>query len=371
METALFIVAAIIFLSYTNGANDNFKGVATLYGSKTLSYKQALYWATAATFIGSLFSIYVSGGLISAFSGKGLVSSEVISQSGFIIAIGAGAASTVLAATLLGIPISTTHSLTGALVGAGIASFGGVKLAKLGRSFFLPLAVSPFLSFGLTALLYPLLKQTRQKLGVEKESCVCVSGGSYKPVLLRREGAAVLKSKGIEISAGKIGDCQDRYSGRVFGVDAQSILDRLHFLSSGLVSFARGLNDTPKIVALLVSAKVIGLDLRLSMLIVGAVIAIGGLISAKKVAGTMSEKIVPMNPGQGFTANLITALLVTVASKFGVPVSTTHVSCGSLFGLGAITKEGRWNVIRTIIFAWFITLPAAAIFSASIYILIS
>jgi PiT family inorganic phosphate transporter len=371
MELAIFILVAVIFLSYSNGANDNFKGVATLFGSRTVNYKKALYWATAATFVGSLFSIYLSGGLISAFSGKGLVSSLVISNPGFIIAIGIGAASTVMLATVLGIPISTTHSLMGALVGAGIASLGSVNLSKLGQSFFLPLALSPFLSFGLTALIYPLFKKTRHKLGVERQSCVCVAENSYQPVMLRTDGSVVLKSTGLEIATGSLEDCQQRYIGKLLGLDAQSILDRLHFLSSGMVSFARGLNDTPKIVALLVSAKVVGIDLKFSMLIVGIAIAVGGLLSAAKVAVTMSDKIVPMNHGQGFTANLITALLVTVASKFGIPVSTTHVSCGSLFGLGAVTKEGRWNVIRTIIFAWFITLPTAALFSGVIYLILS
>ncbi len=208
-------------------------------------------------------------------------------------------------------------------------------------------------------------------LGVERQSCICVTEGSYQPVVFRSDGSAVLKSTGIEISAGKLQDCEQRYSGKLFGLDAQTILDWMHYLSSGMVSFARGLNDTPKIVALLVSAKAVGIDLKLSMLVVGVAMAAGGLISAKKVADTMSDKIVPMNHGQGFTANLITALLVTVASKFGMPVSTTHVSCGSLFGLGAVTREGRWNVIRTIIFAWFITLPSAALFSGIIYIILT
>ena len=371
MELVIFIVVAVIFLSYINGANDNFKGVATLFGSRTVNYQKALYWATATTFLGSLFSIYLSNGLISAFSGKGLVSSAIISNPEFIIAIGVGAASTVMLATVLGIPISTTHSLIGALVGAGIASVGSVNLSKLGQSFFLPLALSPFLSFGLTALIYPIFKKARHKLGVERESCVCIGENSYQPVLLRTDGSAVLKSTGLEIATGSLEDCQQRYSGKLLGLDAQSVLDKLHFLSSGMVSFARGLNDTPKIVALLVSAKAVGIDLKFSMLIVGVAIAIGGLLSARKVATTMSDKIVPMNHGQGFTANLITALLVTVASKFGIPVSTTHVSCGSLFGLGAVTRQGRWNVIRTIIFAWFITLPIAALFSAVIYMILS
>lgn len=370
MIYVIFILISVIFLSYSNGANDNFKGVATLFGSRTTDYKKALYWATITTFAGSLVSIFISQGLISAFSGKGLVPPELVSSSNFIIAIGMGAASTVMIATLLGVPISTTHSLIGALVGAGIASIGSVNLSKLGQSFFLPLAISPFLSFGLTVLIYPILRSTRLKLGIKKETCICIEENNYQAITILRDGTATLKSSGLAVKIGDLNDCEERYSGRLFGIDSQSILDWLHYFSSGMVSFARGLNDTPKIVALLVSANAVGIDLNISMLIVGISMAIGGLLNAKKVATTMSDKIVVMNHGQGFTANLITALLVTVASKFGIPVSTTHVSCGSLFGLGVVTREGRWDVVKSIIFAWFITLPVAALLAGFvIYIL--
>ncbi len=94
----------------------------------------------------------------------------------------------------------------------------------------------------------------------------------------------------------------------------------------------------------------------------GAVIAFGGLISARRVAETMSRRITPMNAGQGFTANLLTGLLVVAASRWGLPVSTTHVSCGSLFGLGAVTGETRWGLIGKILLAWLTTLPTGGLF---------
>ena len=85
-------------------------------------------------------------------------------------------------------------------------------------------------------------------------------------------------------------------------------------------------------------------------------------MNARKVATTMRTKLTDMNPGQGFTANAVTALLVIVASHFGIPVSTTHVSCGSPFGLGAVPGGARWNVIRDIILACIATLSAGALF---------
>lgn len=361
-----WVFAAVLILAYANGANDNFKGVATLFGSRTTNYRTALGWACLTTFAGSLAALFLAEGLIKTFSGKGLVPPELTTQSTFLAAVGLGAAATVLIATATGLPISTTHALTGALVGAGLTLSGTVNAARLGTVFVIPLAVSPLLSLVLTALIYPTLRWTRRKMGVERQMCLCVSPGRPQAVSLRTDGSAVLMSTGVSLTAGQLRDCEERYFGRLLGIDAQSILDHCHFLSAGLVGFARGLNDTPKIVALLVAAAGIGFSMPAAMICVGLAMALGGLLSARRVAATMSDRIVKMNHGQGFTANVITAFLVTVASRFGVPVSTTHISCGSLFGLGAVNGAARWRMIRTIVLAWVVTLPLAAVCAAAI-----
>ena len=134
------------------------------------------------------------------------------------------------------------------------------------------------------------------------------------------------------------------------------------------MGFARGLNDTPKIVALLLLIKT--LDVKLGMLLVAVAMAIGGLLNAKKVAIMMSKKITPLNPGQGFTANLVTSTLVILASRFGLPVSTTHVSVGSLFGIGLITRQANLRVVSGILMSWLLTLPIAAILGAAIYAIV-
>ena len=131
------------------------------------------------------------------------------------------------------------------------------------------------------------------------------------------------------------------------------------------MSFARGLNDTPKIVALLLLIK--GLSIQWGILAVAIGMAVGGLLNARKVAETMSNKITKLNHGQGFTANLVTAILVICASKFGMPVSTTHVSVGSLFGIGLVTRHLNTRMVLEILSSWFITLPVAAVFSGSVY----
>ena len=104
-----------------------------------------------------------------------------------------------------------------------------------------------------------------------------------------------------------------------------------------------------------------------SMIAVAIIMALGGLLNAKKVGETMSKKITKMNSGQGFTANMITGVLVTTASVHGLPVSTTHVSVGSLFGIGMVTKKADYKVIGKIVLSWVLTLPIAAIISAIIF----
>ncbi len=84
----------------------------------------------------------------------------------------------------------------------------------------------------------------------------------------------------------------------------------------------------------------------------------------------MSERITGMNHGQGFLANAVTASLVLAASCFGLPVSTTHVSCGTLFGLGAANGQARWGMIGRIFLSWLITVPVAALLAATVAVLV-
>jgi PiT family inorganic phosphate transporter len=93
---------------------------------------------------------------------------------------------------------------------------------------------------------------------------------------------------------------------------------------------------------------------------IGMAMAIGGLFFAKQVARTMSRRITEMNHIQGLAANLITASLVLIASKFGLPVSTTHVSVGSIAGVGAGSGTLDWITLRNILLSWAATLPLAA-----------
>ena len=323
--TLLLLFIAACFLAYSNGANDNFKGVATLFGAGITSYKKAINWATITTFSGAVAAIFLAEELVKNFSGKGLVPNNLIQTPNFAIAIALGAAITVFTATKIGMPISTTHSLVGGLLGAGIMAVGTeFNFTKLSNTFLIPLIVSPLMAAFLSLTVYLFFKFLRKQI----------------PTLNKQHST-------------------------LLNIDSNKTLDSLHYISSGVVSFARGLNDTPKIVGLLIIINTI--NIKWSMISVAIIMALGGLINAKKVGETMSNKITKMNSGQGFTANIITGLLVTTASVHGLPVSTTHVSVGSLFGIGTVTKKANYKVIGKIILSWILTLPIAAIMSALIF----
>ena len=365
------VFLAVCFLAYSNGANDNFKGVASLFGSRTSGYGTAITWATVTTFAGSLAAIFVAQALLKTFSGKGLVPDAFTGSPEFLIAVAMGAGGTVILAALLGFPISTTHGLTGALVGAGLVATGGqVNLGRLGNAFLMPLLLSPLLAVLVGAAVYLFFRYVRIRLGVTKEMCVCAGIGEQIIPLPQPNGVFVAQTlPKLSVEVGELENCAQRYAGAILGISAGRLLDTMHFLSAGAVSFARGLNDTPKIAALLLIGA--SFDIRWGLFGVGVAIALGGLLNARKVADTMSHKITGMNPGQGFAANLSTALLVTTASFHGLPVSTTHVSVGSLLGMGIVTRQAKWKSVLRVLASWAITLPCAAILAALVYWLAS
>jgi inorganic phosphate transporter, PiT family len=307
------LILSVGFVAFTNGSNANFKGVASLYGSGTTTLKVALWWGTLATFAGSLAALFVADGLLTKFSGKGLVSDELLQSPNFTSAVAIGAAFTSFLATRFGFPVSTTHALVGALAGVGWASgIESVNVSALAINFLYPLFASPLIAVALGAIVYGLLR----KLHLAPDE-------------------------------------RNRY------------LDVAHFVSAGTASFARGLNDTPKMAALLLITQ--SFSSKHAMLLVGIMIAIGALVDARKVAETLGKKITSMTPGQGFAANLVTAILVTTASFHSLPVSTTHVSVGSMLGMGVCTNQAKWRTVLEILFAWVTTLPCGAILAACAY----
>ena len=330
------LITAVFWLAWSNGANDNFKGVATLYGCGAARFRTALSLATVATVAGSLLSIVLAGKLAAAFSGKGLVPADLVGQSSVLISIGLAGAITIQLATFLGMPTSTTHALTGALAGVAlVVGHGHANLGRLWESFLLPLLVSPFLALGFAAVLYPLFRSARLRLGITRQTCVCIGDAAPQPVYLMHDGAALVAAPvggGPSFTLASREQCIERYDGHVLGISALGLVNITHSLSGIAVCFARAVNDTPKIAALLLAAGAAGVSWKLGL--VAGAMAIGGLLNSRKVAETMSKRITDLNPGQGLIGNLVTAALVLGASRMGVPVSTTHVSCCAIFGIG-------------------------------------
>lgn len=364
------LIIAVLWLAYSNGANDNFKGVATLYGSGTTTFGRAMSWATICTVAGSLVSVMLATTLAKQFTGSGLVPAEMAHSSALLVSVGIAGASTILLATVLGMPTSTTHALTGALMGIALMVNGGtLPLAKVWASFMAPLLLSPLLAVALAAGAYLLLRRIRIALGVTRETCVCVGGTARaEPALVgmmatSNSNSSILDRRG-SITIGQTSECVERYSGQIIGVNAQTAVDTAHYASAGAVCFARAVNDTPKIAALLMIGGAIG---GVQLTLVATAMAIGGVLQARKVAETMSKRITSLNSGQGLTGNLVTALLVIGASRFGLPVSTTHVSVGSIFGIGVVGGTTQWKTIGQIAATWLTTLPFGAVIGAGTY----
>lgn len=341
------ILIAALFLAFSNGANDNFKGFATVWGSNTLSYRQALALATLATVAGSLAALFLAETLVQNFSGKGLVADAAVNAPIFILSVACGAALTVFLATRLGYPVSTTHALIGGLLGAGLAQAGGdVHFDKLMQTFLLPLLVSPLLAAMLGALAYSALR-----LHKVEQDCVCVT----EPAIPAMAGGMARIAAPLWV-VGSDDDCAQLPVVARFSITRW--LDKLHVLSALAICFARGVNDTPKIAALLLASSL--LDAQTSVGWLAAAMALGGILFARRVAERMSYRVTRMDHAQGLTANLITAMLVLFASKLGVPVSTTHVSIGSIAGVGMRAQTLDWVALRQIMLSWLATLPLAA-----------
>ncbi|MBI4195151.1 MAG: inorganic phosphate transporter [Betaproteobacteria bacterium] len=371
ITTLLFLTT--LFVAYANGANDNFKGVATLFGSDAATYKSAIALATITTFAGSLCSVYFAEALVGAFSGAGLVPPAVAASPEFLLAVSAGAGATVILATLLGLPVSTTHALIGALAGSGLLAVGSqLNFAHLGSGFFAPLLLGPALAVLLTVPLYRALRNISSRIGIKRETCICVGARQFVPVRqlqyhagLRQFTMPGSSPAGVDIAVGTPAYCVEKYAGGLCGISAQALVSGLHYLSAAVVSFARGLNDTPKIVGLLLVVE--ALDIQIGLLAIATAMAIGGLLNTRKVAITMSKKVASMNDGQALTANLVTGFLVIFASRFGLPVSTTHVSVSAIGGIGLANGSVDKGLVGSIAASWFLTLPVAAAIGALTY----
>lgn len=317
-------VILMVVLAFVNGSNDVSKAIATLVGSGVANYRRAIVWGTLCTMLGALCSTFFASALIGTFT-KGFLTKDVHQTEVFALAVVSGAILWVLLATRVSMPVSTTHAITGSIVTVGAFAYGTnhVQWSILVQKVALPLLASPFLALVLVLLACLVTCNARR----------CLS---------------------------------------------PTISNRLHWLSSGTASFARGLNDTPKITALGVAFYLItthSTKYHAPLWLFGLVavgMGLGSFVGGMKVTRTLAEKVTPMGHTDGFMANLTTAVLVTGASNLGLPVSTTHVSSGSIIGIGIRdgARNVNWKIVRDMALAWVVTLPAAGGLGLAAYLIL-
>jgi PiT family inorganic phosphate transporter len=365
---ALFTIICAAGVAWANGANDVSKGVATLVGSRLATYRQGLSWGTGWTVVGAVAALVFTTALLRTFS-TGLVSGEFADSPLFPLSVATGAFTWVLFASRTGLPVSTTHALAGAIVGTAVAAAGlsGVRWGLVLNAVALPLALSPLFAAGLTYLAHG---AARRHLSAAAQYCVCVvqppMAGLAGGPLPDSEGGSATTSWATSLPIVVVD--QERACAQEQEVSGVRVTDAAHWMTSAALSFARGLNDTPKIVALAMVAAT-GAGFAAAPLYVACAVAMGAgsLIAGRRVTRTLAERVTEVEPLEGLAASGVAAALVLAASFVALPVSTTHVATGAIVGagLGSGGHGVRWNTVSGVVAAWVITLPASAAVSAA------
>lgn len=349
MTVAIFLLA--FALAAANGGNDVPKGVATLAGAGVTKYRTAILWGTVTTLAGCLVSLTLAERMTKLFS-SGIVTASPTAD--FALAVLAGATAWVVLATITRLPVSTTHSIVGALLGAGLLlPAGSIAWDTFPTKVVQPLLLSIGVAFLLSVAVNLLPKRIPE--------CVCVD-------LPERVAMAPMQLSGTSstfspagtgvslprVSTGTVQEC------RVHSDRARRVgfnINGAHWLSSGATSFARGMNDAPKIVAIAAFALVpAGMTTTELLLVVAGAMAFGSLVAGMRVAKRLGEGVIKMTHVEGFRANLVTAVMVGLAANRGLPLSTTHVSTGAIAGTAGLSlRRLNGRTIRDFVLAWTFT----------------
>ncbi|MFH0983489.1 MAG: anion permease [Planctomycetota bacterium] len=328
----IIILVALIFDFY-NGMNDAANSIATVVATRVLSPRLAVLWAAFFNFIAA----FTIGTPVAATIGKGIVSLEAITPHLILAALLAAIAWTAIC-THRGLPISVSHSLIGAMAGAGLVKAGlsALMWSKLGK-------VAAFI------VLSPLI------------------------------GLAIA----MVIMVATMWICRNKPPRRVDGT-----FRWLQLASAAVYSLSHGANDAQKtmgvIWALLLSVPALqhystrdgtpsGELAWWIILSCHAAIALGTYSGGWKVIRTLGHRVTKLQPFDGFSAETGGGATILLLTYFGIPVSTTHTITGAIFGVGITRRFSsvRWSVGGDIVTAWVLTLPAAAILAALIYALLS
>lgn len=350
-----FIFAIGVAVAYVNGANDVSKGIATLVGSGVTNLQRAVLWGALWTGIGGIAATFLAHAMLQTF-GKGLLGHGIHATLGAAAASIVGAALWVAIATRKGLPVSTTHGIVGSVAGVAVVAYGlhGINWSALGGKIILPLLLSPLISLGLTAAL---IRLSRRLVPDATVDCMCVQVEPQE-LQLSGNGAAALSV----IAAPRIHLESCASSARSY---AGITINHLHWLTSGATSFARALNDAPKMAALVLGALLLSGRSEPPIFyfaVITAGMVTGSWFAGRKVTEVLAGKVTRMDHREGFVANLVTAALVGPGAALGLPMSTTHVAAGGIMGIAAGGPEKiNRRTVRDLISAWVVTLPAAAL----------
>lgn len=402
----LLAAAFGFYMAWNIGANDVANAMGTSVGARSLSFKQAIIVAaifefSGAMLVGNHVSLTVAKGIVNPFSYE---SQAIVFAYGMLATLLA-AALWVNMATKLGMPVSTTHSIVGGVMGFGIVTQGlsSIEWGKVVTivlswivspisggiiSFFIFLFISkkiltndkpvvaakkyaPFLAFMVSmVLVFSMLYKGLKNLHLNF---------SFTNSLLIAIGVSVVFYGVIyKIVSGIPVDTTLPYKRRYPQVER--IFAILQVITASYMAFSHGANDVANAVGPLmgaVYAKALTAHQQLSMpiwvLSVGAVGIVAGLsMYGYKVILVVGRKITDMTPSRGFAAEFGAATTVLVCSKMGLPISTTHTLVGSVIGVGLARGIGALNlkVLKDIVVSWLLTLPIAAALSAAIFLVL-
>ena len=343
----VLVLLLVLGLAAANGSNDVPKGVATLAGAGVANLRTAITWGAITTAIGCLVSLHFASRMTALFS-KGIVTAKPTPA--FAAAVLIGTVAWVALATWGRLPVSTTHALVGSLLGGGtLFASNAVRWHSLVVKVIQPLLLSVLIAWGVSAILATGARLVAKQVARR-------SARSSRPVsdrVLVAPGAPAEATSATTPAPPK----------------GLGLIGAAHWLTSGLTSFARGMNDTPKIVAIGSFALLAGLTPTRLLFLVTAAMAIGGLIGGKIVGRRLATDVVKMSHAEGFAANLTTAVMVSMGAFRGLPMSTTHVSIGAITGLaGADLSRLKKKTLRDFVLAWVVTPPFAACVAALAYL---
>ena len=358
----ILISAAMLgfFTAYGVGANDVANAMGTSVGSKVLTVPQAVLIAAIFEFLGA----FLAGGGVTQTIRKGVIDPALFNDNletliyGMIASLFA-AGLWLLIASLRGWPVSTTHTIVGAIVGFGVYSLGADKIDwGVVGNISISWITSPLSAALLAGFLYwicrdfILAKNSKYEVLIISVN-IFLTGFAIALITVTKGLKNIFKQQGFDIT---------------FFQSTQ-----ISFIVA--LAFAHGSNDVANAIGPLAavyqaSYQLIGQeysqDTPIWILLLGAVgIVIGLATLGYRVMQTIGEKIVKLTPSKGFSAQLAAALTVIIASQLNMPVSTTHTLVGAVIGIGIIEGAGAINIksVQTIFTSWVVTLPAGALFA--------